>query len=182
MKSNGRRACFAPSLMTGATLVIAALISGCGAGTPAHPSSGSTETHLRTQFVGYATCMRSHGVGGYPDPAVSSTGSGVQVTISPGGADPDSPAFKSADRACRHLLPNGGAQTPPGGNGAQQQRQDVRFADCMRSHGVPAFPDPGHDGVFTLPSSINEQAPAFLRATRACQGVEPSSMSLDQSS
>jgi hypothetical protein len=169
--------------ISGATLVVAALISGCGGGGAAnHPGGQSAATHLRTQFVGYASCMRSHGLSGYPDPQVSSSGSGVQVAISPGSTDPNSPAFKSADHACRHLLPNGGSQTPPGGNTVQQQSQDVRFAACMRSHGVPGFPDPGRDGVFTVPASINEQAPAFLRATRACQAVEPSSMSLDQSS
>jgi hypothetical protein len=36
----------------------------------------------------------------------------------------------------------------------------------MRSHGVPAFPDPDHDGVFTLPATVDEQAPAFVHATR----------------
>ena len=41
-------------------------------------------------------CMRSHGVPGYPDPQVSSSANHVQVTISPGSADPNSPAFKSA--------------------------------------------------------------------------------------
>jgi hypothetical protein len=168
--------------IAGATLVTAALISGCG-GSSANPSGGqSAATHLRTQFVGYASCMRSHGLSGYPDPQVSSTGSGVQVHISPGSADPNSPAFKSADHACRRLLPNGGSQTPPGGNTVQQQSQDVRFAACMRSHGVPGFPDPGRDGVFTLAAGINEQAPAFLDATRKCRAVEPSSMALDQSS
>ncbi len=167
--------------IAGVTLVVAALISGCGSA--ANQLGGqSTATHLRTQFVGYASCMRSHGLSGYPDPQVSGTASGVQVHISPGSADPNSPAFKSADHACRHLLPEGGAQTSPGGNTVQQQSQDVRFAACMRSHGVPGFPDPGRDGVFTLPASINEQAPAFRHATRACQAVEPSSMALDQSS
>jgi hypothetical protein len=51
----------------------------------------------------------------------------------------------------------------------------------MRSHGVPAFPDPDHDGVFTLPATVDEQAPAFVQATHACQNVEPSSLSIDQS-
>jgi hypothetical protein len=58
--------------------------------------------------------------------------------------------------------------------------QMVAFAACMRAHGVPAFPDPDHDGVFTLPRTVDEQAPAFVRATHACQNVEPSSLSIDQ--
>jgi hypothetical protein len=123
--------------------------------------------------------MRSHGVPGYPDPQVSVSAGSLSVGISPGSADPNSPAFKSANRGCHHILPNGGMQSGPGGNSPQQQAQDVAFADCMRSHGVPGFPDPGRDGVFTLPATINEQAPAFVRAQNACP--QPSSLSIDQS-
>jgi hypothetical protein len=50
----------------------------------------------------------------------------------------------------------------------------------MRSHGVPDFPDPGHDGAFDLPSGINTQAPQFQRATQACMKVLPSSLTIDQ--
>jgi hypothetical protein len=122
--------------------------------------------------------MRSHGLAGYPDPLVSGTASHVQVKISPGKLDPNSPAFKTADHACHHLLPNGGRPALSGANSAQQQAQDLVFADCMRSHGVPNFPDPDHDGAFTLPATINGQAPAFRRATHACQSTQPSSLSM----
>jgi hypothetical protein len=122
--------------------------------------------------------MRSHGVAGYPDPQVSGSADSMSVTISPGSANPNSPGFRSADHACHDLMPNGGLQGSPGGSSAQQQAQDVLFAGCMRSHGVPSFPDPSHDGVFTLPATINAQAPAFLRAYRACP--QPSSLSIDQ--
>ena len=98
--------------------------------------------------------------------------------ISPGGLDPNSPAFKSATRACGHLMPGGGA---PAAISPQEQAQDLRFASCMRTHGVPNFPDPDHDGAFTLPSGVDQQAPQFQRATKACANVEPSSLSiLDQ--
>jgi hypothetical protein len=166
-------------LISGA-IAIGALIAGCGgsSSTASAPQSGVRQA--RTQFVGFAACMRSRGVPGYPDPRVSGTADGVSVTISPGSANPDSPAFRSADRACHHLLPNGGVQGGPGGGSAQQQAQDVVFADCMRSHGISGFPDPGHDGVFTLPATIDEQAPAFVRAMHACQKVQPSSLSIYQ--
>jgi hypothetical protein len=124
--------------------------------------------------------MRAHGVSDYPDPQVSGSGNRVQIKISPGSANVDSPAFRSANHVCHHLLPFGGAQGA-GSNSAQQRAQDVRYADCMRSHGVPAFPDPDHDGVFTLPATVDEQAPAFVHATHACRNAEPSSLSIDQS-
>lgn len=142
-------------------------------------SAQSIVAQARTQFLGFAACMRSHGLAGYPDPLVSGSDGHVQVNISPGSLNPNSPAFKSADRTCHHLLPNGGA--PAGAGSAQHQAQDVLFADCMRSHRVPSFPDPDHDGAFTLPATINEQAPAFLRATHACQKAQPRSLSINQS-
>ena len=50
----------------------------------------------------------------------------------------------SADRACRHLLPNGGRMTV-----AQQQqalKHALKFSACMRAHGLPDFPDPSAAG------------------------------------
>jgi hypothetical protein len=46
----------------------------------------------------------------------------------------------------------------------------IKFADCMRSHGVPNFPDPRpNSGVDLGPGSgINQQSPAFQSAQRAC--------------
>lgn len=167
------------SLVSGA-IVVGALIAGCGGSSSPGSVRHSSVTQLRAQFVGYAACMRSHGVAGYPDPRVSASGTSVSVRISPGSANPNSPGFRSADRACHHMLPNGGVQGGPGSGSTAQQAQDVVFADCMRSRGVPGFPDPGRDGVFTLPATINEQAPAFLRAMHACQKAQPSSLSIDQ--
>jgi hypothetical protein len=120
--------------------------------------------------------MRSHGEPDYRDPQVASSDGHVQVTISPGSADPNSPAFKFANHDCHNLLPNGGRPAA----GTDDQPQDLAFADCMRSHGVPSFPDADRDGAFTLPSTISEQAPQFERASHECTGLEPSSLSIDQ--
>lgn len=176
---DGRRKHPLISLVSGA-IVVGALIAGCGGSLSPGSAAHSSVMQTRAQFVGYAACMRSHGVGGYPDPQVSASANRVSVRIAPGSADPNSPGFRSADRACHHLLPNAGVQGGPGSSSAAQQAQDVVFADCMRSHAVPGFPDPGRDGVFTLPATLDEQAPAFLRAMHACQKAQPSSLSIDQ--
>jgi len=175
-----RRRPLIPTFIVAATAV-AVLAAACGGGSSPPTSSANrptAATNVGKQFVAFAVCMRSHGVPDYPDPQVSSSGNRVQVTISPGGADPNSPAFKSADHACHNLLPNGGAPAGAGANGAQQQAQDVLFADCMRTHGVPNFPDPDHDGAITLPSGVDQQAPQFQHAMQACSKVEPSSLSI----
>jgi len=55
----------------------------------------------------------------------------------------------------------------------------VKYSDCMRSHGVPDFPDPsttetpnsfGMDGYnFDLPANLNTQSPAYESANKICQ-------------
>jgi hypothetical protein len=163
-------------------LAAGVLLAGCGGSSPSESpnSSGATGSSNASQFqkhfVDFATCMRSHGVPDYPDPQFTSSG-GVQ--ISPGKSNPNSPAFKSAQTDCRRLLPDGGQ--PVGVGGARAKVQEVKFADCMRAHGVPNFPDPSHDGAFDLPPGLNPQAPRFGQATQACKSVQPSSLSVNQS-
>ncbi len=161
-------------------IAVGLLISGCGASSQTSSANRPTAAaNVGKQFVEFAACMRSHGVPDYPDPQVSSSGSHVQVKISPGSADPNSPAFKSGEHACHILLPNGG-KPANGAQGAQGQAQNLTFADCMRSHGAPNFPDADRDGAFTLPSTINQQAPQFAHALEACMNVQPSSLSINQ--
>jgi hypothetical protein len=50
----------------------------------------------------------------------------------------------------------------------------LQFADCMRSHGVPTFPDPGSPGGGPgSNSAINKQSPAFVSAEQACNKLQP---------
>jgi hypothetical protein len=119
--------------------------------------------------------MRSHGLSTYPDPQVSESDGHGSIKLSPDGLA-GTPAFRSASRACRHFLPDGEA---PAAISATEQAQDLKYADCMRWHGVPNFPDPDHDGVFTLPEGIDQQAPLFQSATHACVKVQPSSLSIN---
>jgi hypothetical protein len=166
-------------------LVILLVVTPLGAAACGGGSSPSSSSKLRSAattegpILAFAVCMRSHGSSGFPDPQVSSSAGHGHVKISPGALDPNSSAFKAASAACHHLLPNGGSSHAA--VSAHQRAQDVTFAACMRSHGVPSFPDPDHDGVFTLPAGTDQQAPQFQRATQACMKLEPSSLSLNQS-
>jgi hypothetical protein len=65
-------------------------------------------------------------------------------------------------------------------NVADGPTQALAFSKCMRSHGLPNFPDRGSpppSGPYSsiagiaIPSSINTQSPAFQSATKACQGL-----------
>jgi hypothetical protein len=50
----------------------------------------------------------------------------------------------------------------------------VAYSDCMRAHGVTSFPDPGPEGGFDIPSTINVHSPGYRTADRACSRLEPS--------
>jgi hypothetical protein len=163
-----------------AAAAVTVLAAGCGGGGSPPPSSSASgraaSSDVAGEAVAFAACMRSHGLSGYPDPQVSQSADHTSIRISPGGLDPNTPSFNSATRACSHLLP--GLDLSSGPVSPQEQAQDLRFASCMRTHGVPNFPDPDHDGAFTLPTGTDQQAPLFQRATNACASVEPSSISI----
>jgi hypothetical protein len=105
----------------------------------------------------------------YDDAAGSSNGS---ISGGSGGGSGGPPqTVQSAQDACRHLLPNGGQPSQ-----AQQQnnlKQALKYTQCMRSHGVPNFPDPSvHDGLVGF-NHVNAGSPAYTKANQACQSLMP---------
>jgi hypothetical protein len=44
----------------------------------------------------------------------------------------------------------------------------VQYAQCLRTHGLPDFPDPIPGQPPRIPSGVDTQAPAFLAAQHAC--------------
>ncbi len=53
------------------------------------------------------------------------------------------------------------------------RKQSLQYAQCMRSHGVPSFPDPGSDGSFTFTGQNPKQLPNFGTADKACRKLIP---------
>jgi hypothetical protein len=71
-----------------------------------------------------------------------------------------------------------GTGTSAANNTATNHEQAVKFAECMRSNGVSAFPDPNSSGELTIDavangSSVNPSTPAFEKALSACKNLEP---------
>ena len=68
---------------------------------------------------------------------------------------------------------NTGQSTPP--PGAQLLPEWLKYAACMRAHGIVNYPDPkpiGNYGVMVqIPKSlqIDQSSPQFLAANKACQ-------------
>jgi hypothetical protein len=75
--------------------------------------------------------------------------------------------------ACEHLLPNGGSG-PSQAQIAHVKALSLRFAECVRAHGVP-LPDPDSTGRIPDPASvgINQGSPKFEAANQACGKYRP---------
>lgn len=122
---------------------------------------------IRVSLVVYAPvlsllagCMRSHGVPNVPDPqqGPNGGGEGFSITASPGST--------TAVKTCK--LFGGGSAPPP--VTASQKRAAVAFAESMRKHGVPNYPDPtfpAGGGIGQGPG-INRNSPAVQAAAAVC--------------
>ncbi len=167
----------------GAALGLAVLAAGCdGSSGPGVAGPGSSTGNQRSestnsssnvmrQAVAYAHCMRHHGVPDFPDPTPSPGGGfGFQINGGPGSdLAPNNATFKAADQECRPLLPGQGQARPVPG---QKIATEVKWAGCMRSHGLPGFPDPNAQGAFDS-SRFDDTSPAFQTASKTCKSVEP---------
>jgi hypothetical protein len=147
-----------------ASLLMLAAACG-GGGTPSAQQNGA---------VAYAGCMRSHGVPNWPDPTSSGAFDKSKLTSQQLGAS--SSAVQAAQRACQHLLPNGGL--PPDQAQLQQIRaQALQYSHCMRANGVPNFPDPVSTDRERIPDpaslGIDQGTPKFQAANRACGTYRP---------
>ena len=125
-----------------ATLVVVALIgAGCyhaPAETDTGTSTGSSGASTRAKAVKFAQCMRDHGVKQFPDPDASGTLT-LDGVANGSSVDPSSPAFERAITACKDLQPAGFTGRK---RSTAQQKAALRFAQCIRDHGVQDFPDP----------------------------------------
>jgi hypothetical protein len=81
--------------------------------------------------------MRSHGVPDFPDP--DSGGQIQKITNAAQQLGVSDSRFNTAGAACQDLWPY---QPPTQAQQQQQLSDDLKLARCMRSHGVPSFPDP----------------------------------------
>jgi hypothetical protein len=107
--------------------------------------------------VKFSECMRANGVPHFPDPDPKGEYSfGVDVT-------PE--VWTKAVDACKALKPPGAlsAQRTP-----KEQSASLRFAQCMRKHGVPDFPDPVNGepliNTYKIPSSNKPGGMTILNA------------------
>jgi hypothetical protein len=144
--------------------VISAGCSDASSETGTGSGGGNTNATNHEKAVKFAKCMRDNGVMEFPDPPAS--GELTIDAISNGSSlDTSTPAFKQAISACKDLEPSGFTGHK---RGAQQQKDALEFAQCIRDHGVKDFPDPTPNAPLVdtnrIPSAATDGGMSILNA------------------
>jgi hypothetical protein len=157
----------------------ALVLAACGSpSSPGVASVGTSTTKpaaatsLAARRLAYAKCVRSHGIPSFPDPSANGSFEIPAQTVN------SSPLrYEAANKACTHLLPNGGKLSPSAM--AHIATAALKFSACMRTHGVPGFPDPiilnesiGAGATATVgwkAGDYNRNSPQYQRANRICE-------------
>lgn len=147
-----------------ALLSVGVLVAACGAGTTSSTPAGDSSASVQyTRAFTYARCMRQHGEPDFPDPhnpGGFSTGALAQL-------DTASRQFVSANNTCQRSLPNDGQPTVT--ELQHTIKAGLRFARCMRAHGVN-LPDPGISGTHLTINlaNVNTDSPQYNAAGHLC--------------
>ncbi len=174
-----RRAVLPCLSVVAAALALAACGSSSNTSTSAALSSGPGSGSNYQARLNFAKCMRSHGVN-VPDPSANG---GPAGGAGGGGFAQlrNNPNFQSASQACAKYRSKafGFANITPAERATFQQDQ-VKFAECMRSHSVN-IPDPSSSGtggggfgaIFRDITPAERQSPAFQTAFKDCSTALP---------
>jgi hypothetical protein len=159
-----------PTTYVAAAAAVSLLAAGCGGGSST--TAATTTAAAQNGALAYARCMRSQGVANFPDPT-SSGGNDKEAIVSALQEVGNSQA-QAAQTACVHV--NGGS--PGTGQSAAQDHAQtdamLAFARCMRSRGLPDFPDPTQGQLspqMVAAAGIDLHQPAVLRAGLVCTSV-----------
>ncbi len=153
----------------GVVLLLLAGLAGCAAsGSSSAATTTTGQPDAAAVWRELVRCARANGMPSLPDPQIDSNG---QAHFPEGIPDP--PA--SVRRACQSIYD----RLPASARGDEPKAADVpallRFARCMREHGVTDFPDPKADGTFPLAGTSlgRGKTPRILSAMRACRQLNP---------
>jgi len=141
-------------------IVVSIVLAACGIGNAA---AKPTPDPMRAMLA-FSQCMRTHGLTDFPDPKPD--GSGFHIV----NLNVDPTTFQAAQNACRSKLRNAGLKTPNAAEMAQERDHAVKFAECMRAHGIN-MPDPqfGNGGILQRSGGdIDPNSAGFQAANRAC--------------
>ncbi len=138
-----------------------------GARTKTAPKGGNA-TQLMDEW---ATCMRVNGDPNQTDPTIDQYGV-INITIPQGVTDNSisSEAHGSTgpcsqyELAAENVLRAANPVAPP-----PTQAQLMQYYDCMRTHGVPNFPNPGANGESNFRAAgVDPNSASFVTADKIC--------------
>lgn len=173
-------------VLAAVSLVLAVLAAGCGGsntppsvaslGTTTSTAVATTTSSAEPSRTAFAACLSSHGFLASIGSAATAANSALSIAgvVIGGNIDPSSPRFQAAMQACRKFLPGGGPPAMTPAQQAEHAKAMASFAACMRKHGVPSFPDPNGQGMFS-PGSIkglDPSAPVFQAAFKVCGSLQ----------
>ena len=170
-RTEGSRTRRRPAIAVITAIASAALLAaGCGSSSASGPGP-SPATFTAAAFK-YASCMRGQGLPSFPDPSMTDhNGQQVAYLATPSSLVA-SPAFKAADKVCQKILAPVLDTTQNRAAQAAREQHMAAFAKCMRSHGVPGFPDPTNQGQLTQQmitnAGVDLHAPAVFAAAKTC--------------
>jgi hypothetical protein len=158
---------------SGLAVVALAALTSCqsstGSGAAAAPSSSGTDVQ-RILAIGhqYSQCVRDHGITDFPD-LVYQDGYLALPDDAKGNAAGDTiranPTVQDACSPILRQLPANAQKNPPL---TDQDRQNLlKFAQCIREHGVPEWPDPKPNGAFPIAGTPLEHQMKATRVTDA---------------
>jgi hypothetical protein len=132
-------------------------------------SSGLTPAQRTRAWLGFAACLRSHGAN-VPDPSFDPDGN-PQWPV-----NPKTGSSQAALVACSSSLQGVSTGRAAAAPTAAELAALTRFAQCIRQHGFPNYPDPnGQTGGPATKDVPDKTDPAYQAALQACRQLLPPS-------
>jgi hypothetical protein len=165
-----------PAGLVLAALAVAAL-AGCHSAAPSAGASPKATSMTDQQILGigrqYAQCVRDHGVANFPDMIVVAGQLTLPDDASGDAGDAALRANPAARDACASILQQLPASAQKNTVPSAEDRQKLlQYAQCMRDHGVPEWPDPAADGSFPIANTAlgaEGKSARILAASEACK-------------
>jgi hypothetical protein len=121
------------------TVVSIGVVAACG---PVAQTQSETPAQIWHELV---ACARAHGDPSLPDPIIDSQGRAKF----PSGTPPPPDSTRQACQSIYDRLPASAR-----GNNPPDIQMEIKFAQCMRSHGLTDWPDPDANGDYPLPADL----------------------------
>jgi hypothetical protein len=151
-----------PVRLVAVPVVAILLLAGCqsGGSHAAATASPTALTDAQLLAVGrqYSQCIRNHGVPDFPDLVIVSGTLGLPDDPSSEAAKVAQQHNQAATDACQPILdalPAAARKNPT--PSAEELQNLLKYAQCLRQHGIPEWPDPNQDGTFPLSQALKSE-------------------------